>query len=155
MPANMLRPILRQAARHSIAASQRTTMARPSLITTTTNAARYIHNVPPRREAKPGSYSRTDPDVEVEYPEDHELPSSKPVHGTGGQYVKPTLGSFSLDGRVGLVTGGARGLGLVMGQGMVYSGADLALVDMNKEEAEKQTKLLTDAFKRENPNAAK
>ena len=50
-----------------------------------------------------------------------------------GQYVKPTLASFSLDGNVGLVTGGARGLGLVIGQGMVYSGSDLALVDMNSE----------------------
>ncbi|KAF7544913.1 hypothetical protein G7046_g9678 [Stylonectria norvegica] len=40
-----------------------------------------------------------------------------------------------------------------MGQGMVFSGSDLALVDMNKEEAEKQTKLLVEAFKKENPQA--
>jgi NAD(P)-dependent dehydrogenase (short-subunit alcohol dehydrogenase family) len=45
--------------------------------------------------------------------------------------VKPTLPTFSLDGHVGIVTGGARGLGLVMGQGMVFSGSNLALVDMN------------------------
>lgn len=32
-----------------------------------------------------------------------------------------------------MVTGGARGLGLVMGQGMVVSGADLAIVDLNSE----------------------
>lgn len=115
-------------------------------------ASRSLHNNPPRHD-KPGSYSRTDPDVEVEYPAEHELPSSKPVPGTGGQYVKPTLASFSLDGNVGVVTGGARGLGLVIGQGMVHSGADLALVDMNKDEAEKQTHLLVEAFKRENPNA--
>ncbi|KAF1735561.1 D-arabinitol 2-dehydrogenase (ribulose-forming) [Beauveria bassiana] len=38
---------------------------------------------------------------------------------------------------------------------MVYSGADVALVDMNKEEAEKQTKNLVKAFMRENPNAAR
>jgi len=44
-------------------------------------------------------------------------------------------------------------LGLVMAQGMVFSGANVALVDMNKEEAEKQTKLLVEAFKKENPNA--
>jgi NAD(P)-dependent dehydrogenase (short-subunit alcohol dehydrogenase family) len=67
--------------------------------------------------------------------------------------VKPTLGTFTLAQRVGLVTGGARGLGLVIAQGMVYSGADVALVDMNKDEAEKQTKLLIDAFVKENPNA--
>lgn len=115
-------------------------------------ASRCLSGGPPRFD-KPGSYSRTDPGVEVEYPAEDELPKSKPVHGIPGQYVKPTLASFSLDGNVGVVTGGARGLGLVIGQGMVYSGADLALVDMNKEEAERQCQLLVDAFKRENPNA--
>lgn len=93
-------------------------------------ARKGLHNGPPRNE-KPGHYARTDSDVEIEYPEEHELPPSKPVRGLPGQYVKPTLASFSLDGNVGLVTGGARGLGLVIAQGMVYSGADLALVDMN------------------------
>ncbi|KDN71449.1 putative short chain dehydrogenase [Colletotrichum sublineola] len=84
-----------------------------------------------REKPHPGQYSRTDPDVMVEYPEDHELPSSKPVRGHGGGIGKPTLASFSLEGNVGVVTGGARGLGLVMGQGMVYSGSDLAIVDLN------------------------
>lgn len=88
-----------------------------------------MHQVPPRRD-KPGSHSRTDSGVEIEHPPEEELPPSQPVRA-GGQYVKPTLQTFSLDGNVGLVTGGARGLGLVIGQGMVYSGADLALVDMN------------------------
>lgn len=95
--------------------------------------ARKFHSVPPPRQDKPGSHSRTDAEVEFEYPPEHELPSSEPVLGTGGQYVKPTLANFSLDGNVGVVTGGARGLGLVIGQGMVFSGADLALVDMNSE----------------------
>lgn len=137
---------LRHAARRA-AISAPTATLRPSFAL----AARNLHRMPPRQD-KPGSYSRTDKDIEVEYPEDHELPSSKPVPA-GGQYVKPTLGTFTLDRRVGLVTGGARGLGLVIAQGMVYSGADVALVDMNKDEAEKQTKLLIDAFVKENPNA--
>ncbi|KAL7946625.1 hypothetical protein V8C42DRAFT_321235 [Trichoderma barbatum] len=115
-------------------------------------AARKLHVVLPRQD-KPGSHSRTDSEVEFEYPAENELPSSKPVAGAGGQYVKPTLPSFTLDGKVGVVTGGARGLGLVIGQGMVYSGADLALVDMNKDEAAKQAKLIVDAFTKENPNA--
>ncbi|PFH58464.1 hypothetical protein XA68_13622 [Ophiocordyceps unilateralis] len=102
---------------------------------------------------KPGKYARTDSDVEIEYPAEGELPPSKPVRGLPGQYVKPTLASFSLDGNVGLVTGAARGLGLVIAQGMVYSGANVALVDMNKDEAEKQAVLLTEAFAKENPNA--
>lgn len=102
---------------------------------------------------KPGSYSRTDPDVTVEYPEDHELPSSKPVRGHGGGFAKPTLASFTLEDKVTIVTGGARGLGLVMGQGVSYSGGHLAIVDLNLEEAQSQAKNLIDAFKKENPEA--
>ncbi|KAI8652367.1 hypothetical protein NCS57_01300300 [Fusarium keratoplasticum] len=97
------------------------------------------------------SFSRTDPDVQVEYPPHHELPSSKPVVGQGGQFSKPTLASLSLEGKVIVITGGARGLGLVMGQGCVYSGADLAIVDLNKDEAESQVDELIDAFRKENP----
>lgn len=53
--------------------------------------------------------------------------------GRAGQNVFPTLATFSLQGKVGVVTGGARGLGLVMGQGIVVSGGDLAIVDLNSE----------------------
>lgn len=56
---------------------------------------------------------------------------------------------------MGVVTGGARGLGLVMSQAMVISGADVAIVDLNKEEAEKQAKELVAAFVEENPGADK
>lgn len=41
--------------------------------------------------------------------------------------------AFSLAGKLVLLTGGAQGLGLVMGQAIVASGADLALVDLNSE----------------------
>ncbi|KAI7782760.1 d-arabinitol dehydrogenase [Diaporthe eres] len=104
-----------------------------------------------------GTFARTDDSITVEYPEDHELPSSGPIVGAGraGLQVYPTLATFSLQGNVGVVTGGARGLGLVMGQGMVVSGADLAIVDMNKEEAEMQAQALMDQFKKDNPNAKK
>ena len=47
--------------------------------------------------------------------------------------MKRTLPSFSLEGKVAVVTGGARGLGLVMGQALVQSGADLAIVDLNSQ----------------------
>ncbi|KAH7175492.1 hypothetical protein EDB81DRAFT_835919 [Dactylonectria macrodidyma] len=141
----MIAPVLRHCARRAAPAAMRPAYAMSV-------AARMLHSGPPRQD-KPGSYSRTDPDVEHEHPAEHELPSSKPVLGTGGQYVKPTLASFSLDNHVGIVTGGARGLGLVIGQGMVFSGSNLALVDMNKEEAEKQTDQLIEAFKKENPRA--
>lgn len=78
-----------------------------------------------------GTFARTDASVQVEYPEEADLPSSTPVQGRGGLHFKRTLASFSLEGRVGVVTGGARGLGLVMSQALVISGADVALVDMN------------------------
>lgn len=78
-----------------------------------------------------GQYARTDESVRVEYPEEEDLPRSAPIQGRGGRHMLRTLASFSLDGRVGVVTGGARGLGLVMAQAFVLSGADVALVDMN------------------------
>ncbi|KAF4458595.1 D-arabinitol 2-dehydrogenase [Fusarium albosuccineum] len=99
------------------------------------------------------SFSRTDPEVQVEYPD--QLPPSKPVIGQGGQFSKPTLASLSLEGKVVVITGGARGLGLVMGQGCVYSGASLAIVDLNKDEAKSQVKELINAFKKENPGSTK
>lgn len=80
-----------------------------------------------------GSASRTDRDIVVEYPDDesalaaHELP----LRGRGGVHYVRTLPTFSLEGRTAVVTGGARGLGLVMGQALVGSGADLAIVDLN------------------------
>lgn len=80
-----------------------------------------------------GTFARTDREVRVEYPEEHDMPRSKPVQGRGGMHFKRTLASFSLDGKVGIVTGGARGLGLVMSQAMVVSGADVALVDLNSK----------------------
>ncbi|KAF2454147.1 hypothetical protein BDY21DRAFT_354216 [Lineolata rhizophorae] len=70
-------------------------------------------------------------------------------------HFKRTLDSFSLEGHVGLVTGGARGLGLVMAQSLVVSGADVAIVDLNKEEAQYSADQLYDSFKQENPGADK
>lgn len=169
--ASRFTPLVRSAAR-------RHAVARPLLVSQTPVALRALHDGPSRRN-KPGSHSQTDSDIEIPFPPEDELPS-EPVRRAGGQYVKPTLQTFSLDKNVGLVTGGARGLGLVIAQGMVYSGADVALVDMNsksapelihcpaqsicfplrsladtsvEEEAEKQTKILVEAFMRENPNA--
>lgn len=47
--------------------------------------------------------------------------------------MRRTLPSFSLEGKVAVITGGARGLGLVMGQALIHSGADLAIVDLNSQ----------------------
>lgn len=80
-----------------------------------------------------GSASRTDNQIKIEYPGDQALPPSQVVQGRGGFHMKRTLASFSLEGNVAVVTGGARGLGLVMGQAIIHSGADLAIVDLNSQ----------------------
>lgn len=80
-----------------------------------------------------GQFARTDESVRVKYPDEKDLPSSRPVKGRGGAHFKPTLATFSLEGRVAVVTGGARGLGLVMAQALTDSGADVAIVDLNSK----------------------
>jgi D-arabinitol 2-dehydrogenase len=80
-----------------------------------------------------GQFARTDKRISVGYPEEDDLPRSIPVQGRGGLHFKKTLASFSLEGRTAVVTGGARGLGLVMAQALAESGADIALVDLNSK----------------------
>ena len=81
-----------------------------------------------------GSLSRTDRNVSFSQPEEDDLPRSTPVQLRGGIHSRPTLACLSLEGRVAVVTGGARGLGLVMAQALLISGADVALVDLNSKE---------------------
>lgn len=100
-----------------------------------------------------GQFARTDENVRVEYPDEDKLPRSEIVQGRGAFHLKRTLDTFSLEGRVAVVTGGARGLGLVMGQALIQSGADLAIVDLNKEEAEHQAAELTAHHKQANPGS--
>ena len=88
---------------------------------------------PEEKQAHEGSFSRTDREVSFEYPDEADLPRSQSVQGRGGPHLLRTLPSFSLEGHVAVVTGGARGLGLVMGQGIIESGADLAIVDLNSK----------------------
>ncbi|KAK3693959.1 hypothetical protein B0T22DRAFT_451247 [Podospora appendiculata] len=137
--------------RRPLALGFHTTPARCSVKDRSTQQAEDI------AAAAGGSNARTDESITVEYPTDDKLPSSQPVTGAGraGVHVFPTLATFSLQGKVGVVTGGARGLGLVMGQGMVISGADLAIVDLNKEEAAKQAKSIVERFRKDQPEAKK
>lgn len=80
---------------------------------------------------KEGQFARTDESVHIEYPPDSEMPTQPVAQGRGGMHFKRTLAQFSLENKVSVVTGGARGLGLVMGQGLVASGSDLAIIDLN------------------------
>lgn len=78
-----------------------------------------------------GRFARTDESVKIEYPDDAHMPRSPIVQGRGGMHFKRTLAQFSLENKVSVVTGGARGLGLVMAQSLIASGSDLAIVDLN------------------------
>ncbi|KAA8647106.1 hypothetical protein EYZ11_012187 [Aspergillus tanneri] len=98
-----------------------------------------------------GRFARTDESLQIEYPDDEHMPPQPVVQGRGGMHFKRTLAQYSLENKVSLVTGGARGLGLVMAQAIVASGSDLAIVDLNKEEAEEQAHKLVEQFRKENP----
>ncbi|KAI9694380.1 MAG: hypothetical protein M1820_008980 [Bogoriella megaspora] len=100
-----------------------------------------------------GSFSRTDKSIQVEYPEEADYPAGRPVQGRGGYHFRRTLASFSLEDRTAIVTGGARGLGLVMSQACVVSGANVAIVDLNKDEGERQAESIVQTFIEENPGA--
>ena len=83
--------------------------------------------------AHEGAFGRTDNTIRIEHPDESEHPPSVPIQGRGGLHFKRTLASFTLEGGVAVVTGGARGLGLVMSQACVISGADVAIVDLNSQ----------------------
>lgn len=82
-----------------------------------------------------GQFARTDEGMRIEHPEEEHYPKSQPVQGRGGTHNMRTLASFSLEGKSAIVTGGARGLGLVMAQALVISGADVAIVDMSSKDS--------------------
>ena len=89
--------------------------------------------LPGHNDEHQGTFSRTDKEVVIEHPPEEEFPRSVPYQGRGGVHNRRTLAAFSLEDRVGVVTGGARGLGLIMAQALVISGADVALVDLNSK----------------------
>lgn len=88
-------------------------------------------DLPGYNEEHQGAMSRTDKEVVIQHPPESKLPQSVPYQGRGGVHSKRTLASFSLEDRVAVVTGGARGLGLIMAQAIIISGANVALVDLN------------------------
>ena len=100
-----------------------------------------------------GTLARTDSAVRVEHPSESDLPSSEPVKGRGAVHHKRTLSSFSLEGKVGVVTGGARGLGLMMSQALIISGADLAIVDLDSKRVSLQYILSAEVYERRKQSA--
>lgn len=71
--------------------------------------------------------------MQIEHPTEEEHPPDKHYQGRGGMHFKRTLASFTLDGKTAVITGGARGLGLVMSQACLLSGANVAIVDLNSK----------------------
>jgi NAD(P)-dependent dehydrogenase (short-subunit alcohol dehydrogenase family) len=56
------------------------------------------------------------------------------------------LGLFDLRGRSALITGGSKGLGLAMAEGLASAGADLLLVSRHAEEAEASAQRIAQTF---------
>ena len=55
----------------------------------------------------------------------------------------PGIKLFDLKGKTAVITGGSKGLGLAMGAGLASAGANVLLVNRNKEEGEAAAKELT------------
>ena len=52
---------------------------------------------------------------------------------------------FRLDGRVALITGGSKGLGMAMASGLASAGADVLLTSRNETEVQQAALEITDA----------
>ncbi|KAF2673508.1 D-arabinitol 2-dehydrogenase [Microthyrium microscopicum] len=111
--------------------------------TTTTQLAKQTPNS--------GSHGQTDDSIKIKYPSSQ--PSSTPTSDTTQTHSKPTLPSFSMADKTAIITGGARGLGLVMAQALMTSGANIAIVDLNESEAHKARTHLLETYHSQNPSS--
>jgi NAD(P)-dependent dehydrogenase (short-subunit alcohol dehydrogenase family) len=59
----------------------------------------------------------------------------------------PGIKQFDLAGRVAIVTGGSKGLGLAMAAGLASAGAKILLVNRNNDEGQLAAKQLSDLYK--------
>lgn len=79
--------------------------------------------------------------------EERELvPATEERRMTGDREFR--MPSFSLEGRVALVTGGGRGLGLGMALALAHAGADIALASRSEGELEEAAGLIRDLGRR-------
>tara|TARA_Y100001972_G_scaffold120496_1_gene163154 strand:+ start:240 stop:1025 length:786 start_codon:yes stop_codon:yes gene_type:complete len=58
----------------------------------------------------------------------------------------PGIKLFDLKGKVAVITGGSKGLGLAMGQALASAGADIVLVNRNKEEGQESADFIQSNF---------
>ncbi|KAF3907788.1 hypothetical protein ABW21_db0203126 [Orbilia brochopaga] len=109
--------------------------------------------VPPSTSKAPpsdvaGKAARVDPDITHQHPA--RVPEDAPAKVQA--HRKRTLPIFSLEGKTCVVTGGARGLGYIMSQAFVESGANVAIIDLNGDEAAQSAKALQKSFQASNPD---
>lgn len=100
-----------------------------------------------------GDYARTDDTINIRYPGHGFLKEESPEHD-GGRHFSRTLSSFSLEGKVCVVTGAARGLGYTMTQAFIESGAEVAIIDLNKQTAEESAQELGTWFRSQDEDAS-
>ncbi|KAK0525376.1 hypothetical protein OC842_005520 [Tilletia horrida] len=101
-------------------------------------------------EVEKPTHASTDDHV-IPYPEDHERDPTDVGHSTTGGKVGPhskrTLASLSMDGKVCVVTGAARGLGNLIARTFVESGSStVAVLDLNAKESVEAAKDIEDWF---------
>jgi len=90
-------------------------------------------------------------DIKQEFPDLHDRPKGDYGHSTTGggvgKHTKRTLGSLSMDGKVCVVTGAARGLGNLFARTFVESGSNaIAILDLSESEATKAASDLVQWF---------
>ena len=101
-----------------------------------------------------GEFAGTDDSIQIKYPGHGFLREDAPEGDTGSHYSR-TLSTFSLEGKVCVITGGARGLGYTMAQGFMESGAEVALVDLNGSAAQESADELRNWFAQHDEEASR
>lgn len=131
--------------------------ARPSntLAHTSASSSRALsktHNFGKAKKIKTPPFASTDDDVVVPYPEDSSRhPRDDVGHNTTGgrvgRHTQRTLASFSMEGKVCVVTGAARGIGNLIARTFVESGANhVAIVDLDEGESQHAAKEVDEWF---------
>ena len=155
-PANAARAARSLATLAQVARPAVRTPVRASTLTRTfASSSRSLNKDDLRGKAKPleqQPFASTKDDVVVPYPEDSSRhPRDDVGHNTTGgrvgRHTQRTLASFSMEGKVCVVTGAARGIGNLIARTFVESGANhVAIVDLNEEECKHAAKEVEEWF---------
>ncbi|GAA5938545.1 hypothetical protein JCM3775_002155 [Rhodotorula graminis] len=104
---------------------------------------RGVASTPPVLDPQEPSYANVREDIVIPYPEESDFPPDDLGHNMEGPDVdvgrhnRRTLASFSMTGKVCVVTGAARGLGNLMARTFAESGSNrIVILDLDKKMAE-------------------